>query len=151
MQSSPSSQYLCPPPGHSLFLESSSKFSCLVSFTYPHQNHICLGFDGSSAHLFKSGWIKKFFESVVVKSKVWVGISGSKGESWIPILDHSESKVPEQKMGKRVTPTWVVGGIKIRVYVKLSVAVGTDRVPSWCLLLPLPASRLLNLLLSSAL
>lgn len=46
-------------------------------------------------------------------------------------------------MDKIVTPTWVVGRIKIRMYVKLPIAIDTDRVPSWCLLpAPLPpASR----------
>lgn len=85
-----------------------------------------------------SEWIQNLLESLVVKSKLWVGISVNKRETWILIPDLPGSKVPEWKMGTIVPPAYVVRRIKrdSGCTAKLPTAAGTDRALPWCLFPP---------------
>lgn len=92
---SPSSQYFRSYPWLSLFLESSGKFSRLA---FPPHVRVIFILDSMPpllTHL-SSEWLKKLFAPLMVKSEVWLGISGRQGESWIPVLYLSGSEVPEE-------------------------------------------------------
>lgn len=68
--------------------------SCLAR--PPHLRAIFVWGTGMAPLLtcFGSEWIKKLFELLVVKRKLWAGISGREEEIWISAPDLSGSKVP---------------------------------------------------------